>query len=221
MIKELLKLSLNIVIFISLYSCTVNPPIINEIDWDVTFFKDEERSLEYEILNVFLNIYDEDGEGDIETVFLISDESQFYWELNSNNWDIKVENETRWIGATSLVMPNRSPIPRGPIRVFVRDLAGESVDDKIYISKSRVEPRDIIYPELELNDNKIVLLNYDSGVVDIYLDDLLLTSGKILKGESIFKEVFKRDLTELNPNISLYVTVKKGDLKIKSGPWNF
>lgn len=216
---ELLKKSLKLFSVLAFVSCTVSAPIIRESDWNIIIVNDIEKETIYETLSVFLNCYDDDGENDIETVFLIDDESGFYWELNSDNWDVKTADDVRWIGSKSLMMPDRSAIPRSPIRIHVRDLAGEHVEDKLYISKRNLDLETLNFPKLKIENDMFFLSAYEKGFISIYSDEELIKKSEISGDPQSFKDLFGKNRSSYNDDIKFYVTVLDVDLILKSGPW--
>jgi hypothetical protein len=217
--KELLKIFLSSFIIILFLSCSVSAPVIKQQEWKILFIKDLEKDIIYESLQVFIHCYDEDGENDIETLYFISDESGIYWEINSENWEEKIIDKVKWIGSSSFVMPDRSPIPRNTFRVHVRDLAGETVEDKIHISKRIVDTKELKFPELKINDNNYFLKKYEIGTIYIYSGDEKLASGSITDKQQSFKDIFGNELSDYSDDIEFYISVEDGDLNLKSGPW--
>ncbi len=217
--QELLKRSLSFLSVLIFFSCTVSAPIVRESEWEITVVKDLDKDRIYETLQVFLNCYDEDGENDIETVYLIDDESGIYWELNSDNWDSKYIDDTRWIGSGTLMMPDRSAIPRNPIRIHVRDLAGETVEAKLYITKRKIDVDTLKFPELKIENDKFSLKNYDIGQLYIYSGSTMLAKEDLTKEGRAFKDIFGKKRDEYGEDIAFYITVLDVDLILKSGPW--
>lgn len=220
--KELLKQFLRLAVFILfIFSCTVNAPQIKDSQWDITIVKDLSRDLIYEELSLFLYCYDEDGENDIETLMFIDDKNQFYWEIDRETWDVKVIDDIKWIGSASLVMPDRSAIPRVPIRLFVRDMAGEDIEDKIYITKQSIDGNNLTFPELHTSPDTLSIKNYTTGIIYLYSDNKLSASGEISESGSSFNDIFGKNRREFGLDVSYYISVydKDKDLILKSGPW--
>lgn len=219
MMSELLRVFPNLLLVLLFLSCSVSAPIIRESKWDIVVVKDIEKDMIYETLSIFLNCYDEDGENDIETIYLIDDEDGIYWELNSDNWNIKTIDDTRWIGSRNLMLPDRSPIPRVPIRIHVRDLAGETVEDKLYISKRKLEEESLNFPELLIENNNLSIKHYDHGIISIYSGRERLLQGEIGSNPKNFKDIFGESRDHFEESINFFVTVKDRDLTLRSGPW--
>lgn len=220
MMIELLKKSLRLFFILQIFSCSISAPIIREHEWDITLVRNLEQDLTYETLSIFVNCYDEDGANDINTIFFIDDKDGIYWELTTDSWDYKYIDGIRWIGSSNIIMPDRSPIPRTPIRVYIRDLAGESVEDKLYISKKSINPSDVKFPELIIEDNKYSISGYDSGHLLLIVDFAIVAEGEISSIPSSFESIFDSATREdFDENAKFNIVVNNGDLTIRSGPW--
>ena len=219
MMIELLKKSLNIPLMLFLLSCSVSAPVIRDHNWDITVVQDKKLDIIYEQLSIFVNCYDEDGENDIETIFFIDDENGIYWELNEENWDFKYIGDVKWIGSLSIIMPDRSNFPRVPLRIHVRDFAGESVEDKLYISKKKIDLDSYTYPELLNNNGNYSIKNNEKGSLQIVSAGKVLTEGSITSTPESFFKIFGKNRDEYENNIEFFVIIEEKDLNIKSGPW--
>lgn len=215
----LLRKFLNIFILLSLFTCSVSAPIIREFDWKITVIEDRSQDIVYEELSIFINCYDEDGDNDIETIFLIDDKDGLYWELNEETWDYKFIDDVKWLGSETIVMPDRSSIPRTSIRIFVRDLAGESVEDKLYIAKSKIDLDQLLLPELIIDNNKYSIKNYESGYLKIRSNNEILAEGDITTVSKTFVDIFGEERDEFDNNLDFYIEINDKDLHIESGPW--
>lgn len=219
MMRELLKKSLNLCFLLILASCSASAPIIRESKWKITIVQDKDDNSIYEKLSIFLNCYDDDGENDIETIFFIDDDNGLYWELDDSSWDIKYIDEVKWLGSSSIVMPDRSNIPRVAIRTLVRDLAGESTEDTIYITKSYTDFEKIVFPELVINDGFYSIYNYEHGLIQVVADGQIILEDEITNTPETFEIIFNKNREDFNNELEFYLTVNDGDLDITSGPW--
>lgn len=218
---ELLKKCLSFFIIFLTFSCSVSEPVIRENKWDINIIKDLKKDITYETLSLFVNCYDDDGEEDIEVLFIIDDESGIYWELDKDNWMETTVMDDRWIGSNSIIMPDYSPIPRNSLRINIRDMAGEVAEDKIFITKGKIDYSKLKFPELIIKDGFYNLKEYEKGDVFIYSkQDSLLAKGVIDNTPRSFTDIFKVNRSDFKESIYIYVSVKDGDLNLESGPWN-
>jgi len=216
---ELLRKSLSLIIVLSiLISCTIFPPEIREHDWSITLVHDLERDFIYESLSVFLNCYDEDGENDIETIYLIDDKDGIYWQLTQDNWEYRYIDDIKWIGSSNIIMPDRSKLPRTSLRIYVRDRAGESVEDKLYISQNSIDPDKTKFPDLVIDNSNYSISGYEAGDLILIVDNRVIAKGQITKTPASLEDIFKIDISEYN-DFKLSLQVEAGDYFIRNGPW--
>ena len=136
-------------------SCSNNPPEILQSYWQITLVElsgSTDDSLKYqEELSVFTLSRDEDGEDEIESIYIIEDEEEIFWELTADNWEeIELQGE-KWLGASSLLMPWGEEFPRDDYRVLVIDKSGQRGDTVIGVSvKNLSAPPD--FPRLIQDD---------------------------------------------------------------------
>lgn len=217
---ELLKKFPRYILFVFFISCSVSSPVIREKKWEIKVNKDIESNIIYESLSLFVNCYDEDGENDVDKLYVIDDQTGIYWELNSNNWLEKRMGDDRWLGSNSIIMPDRSSIPRKKLKVHVRDRSGEYVVDNLFITKSDIDFDELTFPELVINEDRLSITNYPSGRVFLYSSTgSFLFSGDVAKELQPFENIFGRSRDELDADIELFVNVESKDLTLESGPW--
>ena len=81
-----------------------------------------------ERLSVFFAVSDKDGLGDLERLVIAHDESELAWTLTPDSWQVLEEGARIFIGSNGLAPPDGTPLPRGPYRAMLYDLAGERAD---------------------------------------------------------------------------------------------
>ncbi|TFG63409.1 MAG: hypothetical protein E4H36_05690 [Spirochaetales bacterium] len=111
----------------------------------------------YENLSCYLHLGDEDGIEDVEFVYIIHDGDELFWKLSEENWDKRVLNDVTWIGSNSILMADRSPLPRGNYRVIVLDKAGERSESTLFLSTRRLDPSEFTFPELSIRGSSFEL----------------------------------------------------------------
>ncbi|MGL1891521.1 MAG: hypothetical protein OCD02_07840 [Spirochaetaceae bacterium] len=202
-------------------SCSISAPVIRGHNWEITAVKDLKLNKTYESLSIFVNCYDDDGENDIETIFFIDDKSGLYWQIDSSNWEEKIIDDVRWLGYSTIVMADRSAIHRNPIRIYVRDLAGEFVEDKLYITKRKMDTDELLYPELitEIETDNLSVKNYEAVEAYLFIGGLSVATGQITTTPKSFKNIFGKQRTSFENDVEIFIIADDGDLKLKSGPW--
>lgn len=140
-----------LLLMFALFACEGAPPEINDIFYQITLSKNLTQNRSEEILSLFLTIHDEDGEDDIESIYLLNDQQELFWKLDSSNWEKTDRKGSRWIGSSSIQMADGSPFPRGKYRVLVSDQGGSRGEKELQLNVPGVELNQFIFPELSFH----------------------------------------------------------------------
>jgi len=199
------KISLVIGFVLFLSACSGSVPKIGQLVWQLNFIQKAENTSYYMELSVFTMVDDEDGVSDIDKIYIINDESELFWILDSNSWKMKIISSGNWIGSNSIRMNDYSNLPTGTYRVLVIDKAGER-DSRIFYISSEMENSisDDLFPKLVIDDS----IQLQSGLPDNTLwvyDDLMeiLKKYKIENGK-INKSIINNDTSNKARWISIY-----------------
>ncbi len=148
-------------VFLSLLaaSCSTSTPKIAETFWQLNLVHDRGNGNAEERLSFFVHVTDSEGISDLDSIYLLNDQSELYWHLDSSNWQHSDSNGELWVGSNFLQMPNGSAIPRGKYRVLVSNLAGERVSDSIFVSAERLDPTKVEFPTLTEERSTVKITN--------------------------------------------------------------
>ena len=113
-------------------SCSGAPPEIQGVNWQ-KIYRVEGNTAVFDKLSLFVNVYDEDGEGDIESLYLISDTDEIFWKLTEQEWNRKSIDTRLWIGSNGLKAADGMPPPEGKYRIIAVDKGGDRNTKEIYI----------------------------------------------------------------------------------------
>jgi hypothetical protein len=111
--------------FIALSGCSSGPPELLRVEWILETRPEGAQS--YESLSVFADVRDPDGMEDLEAIWIINDQAEILWSLDSSTWTSRTVGGDTWLGAADLTLADRRPIPRGQWRLVAADLAGNRV----------------------------------------------------------------------------------------------
>lgn len=177
MYKPCIIIALIIVIVTILFGCGNNPPELKQIYSQINFTKTPEGRQGTELL-VLVNAEDKDGEDDIETVYVINDNKQTFWQVDSSGWSMRSSRGMKWVGSEKMVTIDGNPPLPGEYRVLVTDRAGERVEDSVFIPIFKEMPKTEEFPELFFTDNDelIELESPNSRNIISFYD----SSGKLL-----------------------------------------
>ncbi|MEI6387394.1 MAG: hypothetical protein WCQ50_12205 [Spirochaetota bacterium] len=136
--------------FSAFTACSSGPPEVLRVEWILE--SRPEASQSHESLSVFADVRDPDGIEDLEALWIINDQAEILWSLDSATWTSRSVGGDTWLGAADLAMADRSPIPRGQWRLIAADLAGNRVS---YDFTLRAEPSGKAAPLPHLEGGKL------------------------------------------------------------------
>jgi hypothetical protein len=139
-----------------LAGCTGKPPVISRVFAQPVFVRDIERSITWSRLGVFLVATDPDGQDDLSAFYVINDEAELYWKVESGAWVTVTAEGESWVGSNSLAMPGADPPPPGDYRVVLQDQGGETVEDTFTIPPLGT-PEESAWPSAVLEDDTITV----------------------------------------------------------------
>ena len=152
-----------------LISCSGAVQEIGQVVWQVNFLRSPLESSEHQELSVFMLIEDEDGIEDIESIYLIHDESELFWKLSKDNWNQKVLGGKNWIGSNSIRMSDSSNLPAGNYRLVVIDRAGERDTREFHLSGKMLELKNSeSFPELLIGPDIVIKSKFPDNTLWIY-----------------------------------------------------
>ncbi len=152
-----------------LAACTGKPPEIRRVFTQVNVVEDREQDITYESLSFFLQPYDPDGFEDLDELYLINDDRELFWKLDSESWQESGSGEERWIGSNGISMPDGRALPSGGYRVVLLDVGGDTVEDTVYLKPPSLDSARRLLPRAELQEGRIRLRG--SGPFTLWLYD--------------------------------------------------
>ena len=114
-------LTLSCLLLPLLFACSGSPPGIVNTDWMVVYTHNPSPGTVSQELNFFVQLQDDDGFNDIAELYLIRDDLNWSWKIDSSNWVSYEEDDEYWIGANGLTIGRRGDIPEGSFRLLVID----------------------------------------------------------------------------------------------------
>jgi hypothetical protein len=138
-----------------LTGCSEEPPHIIQVFHQINVVKDLQQDDIYPQLSLFVHAEDDDGTDDIDSIYLIQDEQELFWELDDQNWESFEEQGEYWVGSNRIVMNDYSPLPWGDYRLLIIDAAGERDEREIYLAKPEYTLEEIDFPEVSVDNGKV------------------------------------------------------------------
>ena len=183
MLKAIQKIKI-FIILILLSGCSENPPVIDQVYWQVNLLNDINAGSVYETFTLFLLVTDPDGIEDISSLYLINDREELFWKMSSDNWVIKENQENTWIGSNLITMHDRSPFPSGNYRVIIIDEAGEREEYSFIVKNSGFQPDTGEFPTFSQSGSQGIA-GSNTDVVWQYNNDGTLLYEKYPGGKSL------------------------------------
>lgn len=116
-----------------------------------------ETEQRYEQLELFVLATDDDGFDDLAALYLVHEEEELSWELDSSQWEQVAVGDERWIGSAGFVAPERGRIPRGRYRLIVEDVAGERGESSISVSAPELQGERYRGATIRVERNRVYL----------------------------------------------------------------
>ena len=207
---------------IFLISCSGAVPEIGQLVWQVNFLRTPSESTVHQELSVFILIEDEDGIGDIEYIYLIHDETELFWKLNSADWTSKVLGGKNWIGSNSIRMNDRSILPAGNYRLVVIDKAGERDSRNFNITKSMLNTKNSEYlPRLIIDSNIVIESKNSDNTLWIYDEKMEILKNIKIENGKISMDIINNDTSNKARWVSIYSFDAEKGIGLIVGPYSF
>lgn len=209
---------------ISFFSCEGSDPEILNTYWQINVLNNLKTGNKEEALCFYAIVSDDDGEQDIESIFVINDELQLFWTINNSNWQRIELNGEKWLGCGMLQMTDGGAFPRLKYRISAKDSAGGTASAEINLNLESIDLKLVKFPELELLDKSIKVLNYTQDLKmifynssDIYLESLNLQP--MYSDPKTFPKFNDLQLSNRN-NIYIYRFLPEDGYGLMSGPYS-
>jgi hypothetical protein len=131
---------------ILLAGCAGKPPVISRVYARAIYVRDAGSGVSSETLGVFLVANDPEGLENLSAFYVINDEAELFWKVESGSWATSTAEGESWIGSTSLSMPASARLPAGRYRVVLQDVGGDTVEDTVTIPARTVGAAEAKYP---------------------------------------------------------------------------
>ncbi|MCK5671726.1 MAG: hypothetical protein KAH95_00025 [Spirochaetales bacterium] len=188
----------------------------------MNFSKVPEETKIVQELSLFVLVEDEDGVSDIANVYIIHDESELFWELDPDNWAIKVISGKNWLGSNSISMNDNSNMPSGLYRIVVIDKAGERDSSKINIPSSMLKSdKNIKFPNLIIDSDIIIESDFLDNTLRIYDESMVLLKNLKIESGKINKSIIVNDTNSKAHWVSIYSFNEETGTGYIRGPYLF
>ena len=150
-----------------MFSCSRTEPKISFGFIALTYFQERDRFVER--YSFFIIPEDEDGQENLEDLYLYHDREQLRWHLKSSDWVKFSRGGKDWIGSRSISIQEGEALPRGNFRAVLVNKGGEK-SERIFTFDGPEEPR-FPFPSLEISAGRYTVQSaYPSNHLLFYND---------------------------------------------------
>jgi hypothetical protein len=205
--------------FFLFLSCSGSPPKIEEIRYRLMAFNDREKDRVYEYLVLGVRAADEDGQDDLESLSLIHDEEELYWQFDQDEWVVREFRQQSWLVAET-ILAGKEFLPRGVYRILVRDFSGSLAERSFSLTAPEEPPPE--FPALALEDGGLVLSSAGNESILMVKSaaGVLLGSFVLKKGRNSRQLILANaQITDQAKDLYLYTQGPSAGISLLSGPW--
>ena len=148
--------------------CSGKPPVLSRVFGRVIYVHDAATGTSSESLGVFLVASDPDGIENLSAFYVINDDAQLFWKVDSGTWVTSSAEGETWIGTTSLSMPGAAPIPPGEYRVVLQANGGATVEDTLTVPVRTASAAQAKYPSAVI-ENGTIAVSGAAGAYEIWV----------------------------------------------------
>ncbi|MDR2589006.1 MAG: hypothetical protein LBC67_06220 [Spirochaetales bacterium] len=200
--------------------CSGSAPEITEVRQRLTLFEDKKAGRVYEYLSLSVLAKDPDGDDDLESLSLIHDGEELYWQASETNWTRTQIRQQTWLTVGTIIATD-DRLPRGRYRLILRDYSGSQAETTFNLSASPPLSRQT-FPSLALADDSLELsCSGEEAILMIKsAAEVLLASYILKKGSNPLSVILSNTQIE-NQAADLYLLEQTtGDShSFISGPW--
>jgi len=149
--------------------CSNSPPSIEATFWQLNLVRNPNSGRTNEALSFFVDVSADGGIKDLDSIYLLSDDQELFWRLDSTNWAKSERDGRLWLGSNQIEMNDLSPLPRGVYRVLVTALSGEQAIETFNLNERPLLPSAVSFPTVVIGRDSVdVSSAFASTTVWIY-----------------------------------------------------
>jgi hypothetical protein len=135
-----------LILVVLVAGCSGKPPVLSRVLGRVIYVHDSVTASNSETLGVYLVASDPDGMENLSAFYVINDEAELFWKVDSASWTSATAEGESWIGTSSLAMPGASAFPTGEYRVVLQSKDGATVEQTFIVAAREVTAATAKFP---------------------------------------------------------------------------
>jgi hypothetical protein len=153
-------------------ACSGKPPEILRTSTQRLLVRDLRSGQVSEKLSVFMVGTDADGTEDLATIYVINDDAELFWSVDSKTWSSSSAEGETWIGTNGLSMPSGTALPAGTYRVILEDEGGGTAETTFTMQGGSIDASRVSFPSVTLRDGAVkVTGSYRNPELWVYTAD--------------------------------------------------
>lgn len=217
-----IKISAPILVFL-FFSCSGEAPQMHETWHQLNLISDPETGKTHQSLSFFIHGEDEDGENDLDQIYLINDEKQYFWNIPSTLWTSYKDRGVPWIGFNNIIAPDRGIFPEGDYRVLLIDIGGDRDEKSFYLRNNIPREDEVSLPEIYFDKNSLTVKSdflkfqvWFYGEGEEFLEKSQDFTMRDYQWNEIIPNIRRRALS-----FKIYTEAETGSWGLVSGPFIF
>jgi hypothetical protein len=224
-VRRLLPATAAVVALALLAGCSNKPPVISRVYARVIYQHDTSSGADSEGLSVFLVASDPNGMENLSSFYVIDDEAELFWKVDSTSWVSSTAEGETWIGSNTLSMPGAASVPAGDYRVVLQNAGGDTVEQTFTLAPRDISAASASYPAASVSGGAIKVSGpYDSYEIWAYGNDKkLVTSIPVTRKDLPLSE---EKIAAASPALAQGFTFRvfannaRGGFGVVSGPYS-
>lgn len=182
---------------------------------------DRESGEKREEISLYLMAEDPDGNDDLKSISVSSNEGDYLWSFNRDTWHTRPSGNALWVGQNR-ILPAGERFPDGNYTVSLSDGGGRTVSTEIYLSPNRIKTQDIRFPEVSLSGGTLLLRgDYPQYMIWLYDGTGQLLHSRYLRNGSYSVGELMEGRPEQPVSCWIFVFIEEKYTGLKTGPYYF
>ena len=146
-----------------LAGCTNNPPVVRDIWWMPVTVKDSGGEGFYRELMLYVQVDDEEGDGDLAELRLTRADRELTWKVDSSAWSKYEKDGVTWLGSSRFRSTRSEPFEEGAYELILEDKGGREDRSRLDLEGWLYEDEAESFQTYIDTDKKTVLITEPKG----------------------------------------------------------
>ncbi len=192
-------------------------------DWMVVYTRDTVLGKDYQELDFFVQLRDDDGETDIAEIYLMREDLSWSWRIDETNWVSNSRDGEFWLGANGLTLGNEEPLPSGEYKLLVIDRSGQRDELTVSIRQPNADMEKLDFPRISRNKEFLKIDSEVSPLVLWFYDSQaeVVSEKYIEPGSYLLADLLSNEEKQRVTWFYAYYQDERNGYGLKTGPFLF